>query len=51
LAEEVESELRLFEEFVPEEVGESGVDACQNSEEVCFEGADGPLSDVVLVYV
>ena len=49
MAEEVEGELGLGEEFVPEVVGKGGVDAGKDYEEAGFEGTDGSFGGVAEV--
>jgi hypothetical protein len=41
LTEEIESELSLWKEFVPQVVGEDFAESRQNGKEVGFEGLDG----------
>ena len=51
MAKEIESEFGLGQEFVPEELGEGGVDSSQDGEEMSFEGLNGPFSGVTAVDV
>ena len=47
LAEEFQGEFRLWEELIPEEVGEGIGDAGKDGKEVRFESKDGTFNDIV----
>ena len=49
MADEVERDLGLSEELVPQVVGEGGRDSGEDAEKVGFEGTDGMFGDVVAV--
>ena len=41
----------MGKEFVPEETGKSGSDACEDGEEMCLEGLDHAFRYVAAVHV
>ena len=49
MTKEVQGEIGLREDMVPEEVGNGVVEASKDCKEVGFEGADGTFSDVAAV--
>ena len=51
LTEEVEHELSLIQEEIPQIPGEILIDACEDVEEVVFEGANGALGSIVSMYL
>ena len=51
MAEEVDHEFGLHQEFVPQEHQEAGVNTCKDGKEMCFEGADGTLGCIAAVDV
>ncbi len=51
LPEEIESKLSLPEQQVPEVRGKSGINACQDQQEVVLECANGALRSIVAVHV
>ena len=49
LAKEIQGEFCLSSQAFPQEFGKGIRDSRQNGEEVCFERADGPFSNVAAV--